>query len=465
MVRFRYIHSLTHSQAGFTVVEVLVAALLLALGAVAVLAVMDASTRNAYRAEQSQVAINVAQRELEKLRQLEYEQLALTAAPSPTSADPSIRPRMSATTFALAPDGSDVAPLVVAPTGAVDPGPTPFTLGDVSGDIYRFVVWRDEPGCTVNCAGTQDYKRIAIAIKLDTTASAADRPYQEIQSDFGDPQALVSEGGTGGGSGTLVTAEQLYLSDSPCSTSTSEPPRTEPAADHPTHDTLSTCGSAGGKPDAMLFAQPNDSAPGDPSIPGTFDYASDIEPGGSPSQVDRGLQMLRQATDGCNPAPGGADAAKRIHSWVSRPFAEDFVATGTATLELYTRTIGDANVPGAICMYLFRRKSGSTSDTRTAIPLTAISAVTPDPFGYACQVVGSPAVGSCRTTIWPRGSWGRVRFSLRFASNLKIPAGERIELALSVERSGTPEDALEFMYDHPDYPSRLEVQTATPVSG
>jgi hypothetical protein len=72
-------------------------------------------------------------------------------------------------------------------------------------------------------------------------------------------------------------------------------------------------------------------------------------------------------------------------------------------------------------------------------------------------------VGKCSTSIWPRDSWGRVRFSLSFASNTSIAANERLEIALSSERAGTPADVLEFMYDHPDYPSRLEVKTTTPI--
>jgi hypothetical protein len=35
-------------------------------------------------------------------------------------------------------------------------------------------------------------------------------------------------------------------------------------------------------------------------------------------------------------------------------------------------------------------------------------------------------------------------------------------VAIAVRRNETPQDALEFMYDHPDYPSRLEVKTTTP---
>ena len=72
---------------GIAVVELLVAVLILATGAIAVLGIFDASTRNTFRAEQTQVAINRAQRELEQIRQLAYKDVALTTTPA-ASSDP-----------------------------------------------------------------------------------------------------------------------------------------------------------------------------------------------------------------------------------------------------------------------------------------------------------------------------------------------------------------------------------------
>jgi hypothetical protein len=46
-----------------------------------------------------------------------------------------------------------------------------------------------------------------------------------------------------------------------------------------------------------------------------------------------------------------------------------------------------------------------------------------------------------------------------------IPAGNRLGLALSVDRADTSADAIPIMYDHPNYPSRLEVDTKTPIEG
>jgi hypothetical protein len=47
-----------------------------------------------------------------------------------------------------------------------------------------------------------------------------------------------------------------------------------------------------------------------------------------------------------------------------------------------------------------------------------------------------------------------------------IPEGDRLGVAISVERLNTASvEALSFMYDHPKYPTRLEVDTSTPIDG
>jgi len=46
-----------------------------------------------------------------------------------------------------------------------------------------------------------------------------------------------------------------------------------------------------------------------------------------------------------------------------------------------------------------------------------------------------------------------------------IPAGQRLGVALGVDPANTPADAIPVMYDHPNYPSRLEVDTTTPIEG
>ena len=66
-------------QGGFTLIEVVIAIFLLMLGSLTVLSLVDASTRNNFRVEQSQVAVNHLEAELERIKQLPYTEVALTS--------------------------------------------------------------------------------------------------------------------------------------------------------------------------------------------------------------------------------------------------------------------------------------------------------------------------------------------------------------------------------------------------
>jgi hypothetical protein len=59
-----------------------------------------------------------------------------------------------------------------------------------------------------------------------------------------------------------------------------------------------------------------------------------------------------------------------------------------------------------------------------------------------------------------------VRLTMNFLNPPKtVPAGDRIGVALSVDPANTPADAIPIMYDHPNYPTRIEVDTTTPIEG
>ena len=159
-----------------TIVEVLVAAIILVIGALATFEIFDAAAHNKVRTEQRQVALDRAQREIEKLRDVPYGNLALTSTPigSADQADP--RWRVHGTDFALNRDGTGDATMVanggalfaggLVSGGVVDPGPEHFVSGNISGDIFRFVVWRSDPSCTV-CAGSQHLKRVIVIVRPD----------------------------------------------------------------------------------------------------------------------------------------------------------------------------------------------------------------------------------------------------------------------------------------------------------
>jgi Flp pilus assembly pilin Flp len=465
---------------GVTVVEVAVAALLLAMTAVATLGAIDTSTRTTFRAEETQTVINIAQREMERLREFTYSELAMTGALTATTDAnlPTSRIR-SGNQFCLARvDGDDpcspsaLTPMVVnngqlenggglVSGGQVAPFSDNVEVGDITVDIYRFVVWQNEgdptplPPSDPICQNqplhfrckTQDYKRAIVAVRVEEAAISHERPYEEVQSDFIDPDRATTDAPPLGPGGNVVTGQQFYLSDTRCGDDAGDPTR-PPGEPHPTHNTLGTCAAgASDAADALLGAPPIDPDPGDESNPAFFDYSTEIEPGGCQgdncNSIDSGLQMLDQ--DGpCVAAPSGDNAHRQIHRWVSRPIPSGFTfeLRDQATLELWTKTInGVQSASGKVCAFLFKRMG----------------------------VIDTPvASGTYSNPAWPSGpNWEevRVKFELDDVTTIQrtLLPGERLGVSIGVDPSGTPDNVLEFLYDHPEGESRLEVLTDTPL--
>ena len=462
-------------EAGFTMVEVLIATLVLVLGALATFGMLSTAAKNTQRAKATQVAQNRGQQELEALRGLTFQEIAMEATPehSGDPLDPNYRVNSANGTFAISrePLGGYSKMVVnggslygesgeegVITGGAIDPGPVHFTSGDVSGDIYRYVVWVDDATCGVDCPGTQDFKQVTIAIKLDTPGNqAGQRGYVELQSNIVDPEDSSANDPIPDADGNVVTAQQFFLSDTPCAAS-GETERQEIVADHFLHNTLGNCamgmktGGEEGAPDALLLGAPPDPAPADLNNPPLYDYSEDIEP---TPDTDKGLQIRKDDTSGCNFVPSGETSPEsQVHRWVTDPMKSDFVLTSSVTLEFYTRTLNDEPHRGKVCVFLFKRQESGA--TWTDFPMLSDPGGTPYWF-YTPE--GSK--------LWPAGKWDPpIRLVMDISgAPYTILAGERLGIALSVERSVTQGDAIPIMYDHPRYPTRLEVDTSTPIDG
>jgi hypothetical protein len=487
-----------------SIVEVVVAGMLLIIGALAVLGFADTANRTTYRAEQSQVVVDRLQAEMEKLRQLTFDEVALTSAP-PVPADPDLAARLSGGNFKLGRDGTDPRPLAVAggtapsgkpvgcgstgqPACAVDPGPTAFDSGDVHGKIYRYVVYPGVPsGCGTGCT-QDDLKRIVVAIKLDDTASGGARAYQELQSDIS--SARDREGDlpptTGTESQNIAT---FWLTDTPCSSTTRQNVAT---TDHNSHNTRGVCtdgvktGSAEkGAPDLMFNEGP--AAASDGSNP-FIDYASDIEPGGTPTSTDKGLQMLKPTVGGATgcllaaptlgtldlPLESSSTKHQKSHIWLSNELTPEFrlLTTSKATLELYTRTAeGAGATSGKVCFWVFKRVK------LIGLNLLGIQTTFHVDIPGVVTSNGNLLYGQKTLAFWP-SDWSRVSIPMNvtFANvtsylgslnlgllgltSLTVSGQPRLGLAMQVEQANTTSSGLQFMYDHPNFASRLELQTA-----
>lgn len=459
-----------NGEAGFTIAEVLVAVLIVSIASMTTFTLMSAATRNAQRAEASQVALEYAEQELELLRSMEDKNLALTTSP-PSSTNPNNpNHRVNNGTFALArqPLGN-YQNLVVnngslyggghITGGTVNPGPTNFTSGDVSGRVYRYIVWRNDEECSeTNCPGKQDYKQIVVAVRLNTPGNqAGERAYVEVQSNFVSPTDNKENDPLPGADGKVITAQQFFLTDTPCAASGTTS-RQEPTANHLLHNTLGTCasglqtGTTLGAPDALVLGSPPDPDPEDINNPAKYDYANDSYLDTSPD-AGIGVQIRKDDTNGCHYTPvGTTNPESQVHRWVTDPMASEFVLDGNVTLEVFTQSINKAQSSGKLCIYLFKRHE-------TGDPPTATDTMLTNSLG------GTPYWTYFESPIWTTELKAKILTMTFSGAPYTIPAGDRLGVALSVERQSTPADALSFMYDHPQAPSRIEVDTSTPIDG
>ena len=138
------------AESGISLVEVLIAAVILTLTALAIATLSTGATHGTYRAEQDQVVVNRLQNELEHIRQLPFNQVALSGRPLSSTQlnDPGQRVSANGTQFDLNRNGTNTKPLAYAggttpegnavgcgasgqPACGVNPGPEPFQSGDV----------------------------------------------------------------------------------------------------------------------------------------------------------------------------------------------------------------------------------------------------------------------------------------------------------------------------------------------
>ena len=212
---------------GFTLVELLIAMALTAVGVAATLGVFGAAGRTTVISQNTEVGAQQAQAELDRLSKLKYGELALTSTPVTSTNAKNPNYRVSGTNFNVR-TGLTEALVTTAGDGAtakVDPGPTNFAVGQngstITGKVYRYVTWRDENCPTTICDGAQNTKRVIVAVSLDPVANTVQRNPLWFSTVISDPSAAPpgysgTAGGNGSGTGSNTSAQIFYLYDEPC---------------------------------------------------------------------------------------------------------------------------------------------------------------------------------------------------------------------------------------------------------
>lgn len=168
-------------EAGFTLVELMVAVVVLALGILGLAGSLEGSRALNTVAENNTVMTHVAQRQIEQLHDVPFTGLVLNA-PGPT-ADPSHvankyvcsgSPAQYSWNQSGCAAGDTKEPMVIAPTGVTNRVPFVKDWFDARsgrrGQIHTYITWVNDADCPSTpadlCPGTQDYKRLTIVVTL-----------------------------------------------------------------------------------------------------------------------------------------------------------------------------------------------------------------------------------------------------------------------------------------------------------
>ena len=182
-------------QDGFTVVEVLMAVLVLTVGMIAVIGAFDPARKLGTQAELRQVASAAAEQELQRVQSLPWSKVAMksepavtgAAAPNPThyiSNSPCAQTTGPTTLHCYQWDWTGGMPAegIVVDTTNGDPtaNPTNWTTTvstsngaiRLRGSTYRYVTWATDQECTASaCGGSGDYKRVTAIVTVNNLRS------------------------------------------------------------------------------------------------------------------------------------------------------------------------------------------------------------------------------------------------------------------------------------------------------
>lgn len=164
------------SETGFSLIELLIAIMLISVAVMALMGTFDHSRRTTDVSEAQSAATKAGERELERVASLGYSAIAMPAAPV-TSLSPN-DPNYWVTNSSPASyrwdqaSGGGMEQLVVAAGGAVPNDGGTWGNARLGGRVYDYVTWVDDPcgGCTSTAdqAITQDYKRITVAVTANS---------------------------------------------------------------------------------------------------------------------------------------------------------------------------------------------------------------------------------------------------------------------------------------------------------
>jgi prepilin-type N-terminal cleavage/methylation domain-containing protein len=428
---------------GFTLIELMAALMILAVGILATFNVFDSSNRASSVSEAQQAEIHRAQSEIERLQSLPYEKLGLTATPAtsanvknpgyyvkggPCPALATFQWNQSAgasATETLVINGCtyeyEEKPKVLSKqtfaTGEVAPTTT-WSDGRLSGTVYDYITWVKDPNCNPGsgCPMLNDYKRITVEVTNNTSSpgSATTAPVL-VSAVVANPSALPIAGkpNTGdplnevickNGEGREVTCNYglggetpntWYLTDSP-EEGVYKEPKEDDTCMHYTQalkptvcgGTTVACTAASStecpRPDLLEASTP-------PVAKKEYNFSPNIEVGSGVLWKGEGRVILRDPK--ATPAEGAcakppSENAKMGELWATRPLSAPLKLSGNGGMTLYTRTLTSASASVTLCVGVYLENPVSGKPEGFLDPLNKLAGNDSEQLGVVSFTIG-----------------------------------------------------------------------------
>jgi prepilin-type N-terminal cleavage/methylation domain-containing protein len=164
---------------GFTLIELMFASLIMAVGLLALVSGLDHSRELVTRSEKVEVATHQAERAVERILAMRYDQVSLTAAPSDSASQADPRFWVSGSTYqwdrsSTAPAAFETLCVLRCPAEAASVTGTIATAeawqdpdSRLGGWIHRFVTEVPDLCTAAGCPGNQPAKRVTVGVTVD----------------------------------------------------------------------------------------------------------------------------------------------------------------------------------------------------------------------------------------------------------------------------------------------------------
>ena len=400
--------------AGFTLVEVIVATMLLTVAILGVVASIDNLRASASRSEHRESATHRAEQEMEALRAVGYKALVLKASPG-TSADPddprfnvvagtppTYRPSTDVTAQPLVIDGTD--------TDAIDPA-VAWQSGGVAGTVYRFITKGTGASCGQVCP-----RRVTVVVTTEHDGAVDNKV--AMTTLVTDPQDTGADDNAAPAPTTPACPcwNTLYAYDTPASFTARQDP-----TDHATRQWID-------HPDLLGYDPPPLNADG--TTPPLRKYTTDLGALVVPND-DTGYpggRVIKQSA-GCD----SEGDPKKSMRWTTPPVKTATTLPGDASFTIYTQTAGGGVGVGWLCLTAWDWTVDGTGKTGGPKKLKS--------FG-------------CSENPWPQTPDVMTcagRFLDAATPSYTLPVGHSLGIELTVWDASVLDAVI--LYDHPDYPS------------